>query len=44
MNHSSLPSSTPDPTLCAVRRTLKSGLTPEEAQALGLSSGSEMQV
>ncbi|XP_037392963.1 FH1/FH2 domain-containing protein 3 isoform X4 [Pygocentrus nattereri] len=28
----------------SLRRTLKSGLTPEEAQALGLSSGSEMQV
>lgn len=27
-----------------VRRTLKNGLTPEEANALGLSSGSEMQV
>ncbi|XP_064204009.1 FH1/FH2 domain-containing protein 3 isoform X8 [Anguilla rostrata] len=28
----------------SLRRTLKSGLTPEEAQALGLASGSEMQV
>lgn len=28
----------------SVRRTLKNGLTPEEANALGLSSGSEMQV
>ncbi|XP_062395767.1 FH1/FH2 domain-containing protein 3 [Sardina pilchardus] len=28
----------------SLRRTLKSGLTAEEAQALGLSSGSEMQV
>ncbi|XP_036394443.1 FH1/FH2 domain-containing protein 3 [Megalops cyprinoides] len=28
----------------SLRRTLKSGLTPEEAQALGLMSGSEMQV
>ncbi|XP_041963343.1 FH1/FH2 domain-containing protein 3 isoform X2 [Alosa sapidissima] len=28
----------------SLRRTLKNGLTPEEAQALGLSSGSEMQV
>lgn len=27
-----------------VRRTLKNGLTAEEANALGLSSGSEMQV
>ncbi|XP_073781531.1 FH1/FH2 domain-containing protein 3 isoform X16 [Danio rerio] len=28
----------------SLRRTLKNGLTPEEAQALGLASGSEMQV
>uniref|UniRef100_A0A674PP51 Formin homology 2 domain containing 3 n=1 Tax=Takifugu rubripes TaxID=31033 RepID=A0A674PP51_TAKRU len=28
----------------SLRRTLKNGLTPEEANALGLSSGSEMQV
>lgn len=31
-------------TFCTVRRTLKNGLTTEEANALGLSSGSEMQV
>lgn len=30
--------------VCTVRRTLKNGLTTEEANALGLSSGSEMQV
>ncbi|XP_062848425.1 FH1/FH2 domain-containing protein 3 isoform X1 [Trichomycterus rosablanca] len=28
----------------SLRRTLKNGLSPEEAQALGLASGSEMQV
>ena len=30
--------------LLTVRRTLKSGLTPEEALALGLSDALEMQV
>lgn len=32
------------PLVCTVRRTLRNGLTTEEANALGLSNGSEMQV